>query len=224
MAPGEVSFEPTLARFLYPPKIRAGADRTQREEAVGISRATLGLLLAVLATATGARAQEEGEVRRAYFRAVADFFQMPSGEVSILGEWRLPTEEVPVVLFVARRAGVSPEALVALRRSGRGWSELAGRYHLDAAQFYVPLSDEASAGPLQAAYDQYRSLPAARWSEVSLADRHIVDLVNLRLVSQTLRIAPARVLAQSVGAGSWEKVYRALIGDGDTTFLLGVES
>jgi len=224
MAPGEVSFEPTLARFLYRTKIGAEVDRTQREEAVDISRATLGLLLVVLVTATGARAQEEGEVRQAYFRAVADFFQMPSGEVSILGEWRLPTEEVPVALFVARRAGVSPEALVALRRSGRGWSELAGRYHLDAAQFYVPLSDEASAGPLQAAYDQYRSLPAPRWSEVSLADRDIVDLVNLRLVSQTLRIAPARVLAQSVGAGSWDRVYRALIGDRDTTFPLGVES
>jgi hypothetical protein len=199
-------------------------DRTQREEAVGISRATLGLLLAVFATATGARAQEEEEVRRACFRAVADFFQMPPGEVSILGEWRLPTEEVPVALFVARRAGVSPEALVALRRSGRGWSELAGRYHLDAAHFYVPLSDDAAAGPLQAAYDQYRSLPALRWSEVSLQDRHIVDLVNLRLVSQTLRIAPATVLAQAVGAGSWDRVYRALIGDRDTTFPLGVES
>lgn len=191
---------------------------------MGINRATLGLLLAVLATATGARAQEEGEVRRAYFRAVADFFQMSAGEVSILGDWRLPSEEVPVVLFVARRAGVSPEALVALRRSGRGWSEIVGRYHLDAAQFYVPLSDDASAGPLQVAYDQYRSVPAPRWSEVSLNDRHIVDLVNLRLVSQTLRIAPARVLAQAVEAGSWDRVYRALIGDRDTTFVLGVGS
>ncbi len=191
---------------------------------MGISRATLGLALAVLASASGAGAQEEGELRRAYFRAVADFFQMPSGEVSILGEWRLPTEEVPVVLFVARRAGVSSEALVALRRSGRGWSELAGRYHLDAAQFYVPLSDDASAGSLQAAYEQYRSLPTPRWSEVSLGDRNIVDLVNLRLVSQTLRIAPATVLAQAVGAGSWDRVYRALIGDRDTAFLFGVDS
>ena len=37
-------------------------------------------------------------------------------------------ETVP---FLARRAGISPEALVALRGSGSGWVELARRYGVD---------------------------------------------------------------------------------------------
>jgi hypothetical protein len=179
---------------------------------VHISRPTAGLLLALLVGAGGATAQEEGMVRRAYFRAVAEFFQMPPAEVAILAEWRLPVEEVPVVLFIARRAGVSPEALVALRRSGRGWAELAGRYQLDASHFYVPLEDSASAGTLREAYAQYRSLPATRWVEVRLGDRQIVDLVNLRLVSQSLRIAPERVIPHAGRVDGWERVYGRLVG------------
>lgn len=177
-----------------------------------VSRPTAGLLLALLVGTGAAAAQDQDMVRRAYFRAVADFFHMPSSEVTILAEWRLPPEEVPVVLFIARRAGVSPEALVALRRSGRGWQELAGRYQLDASQFYVPLGDGAPAGSLRGAYDQYRALPASGWGEVRLSDRDIVDLVNLRLVSQSLRIAPERVILRAGGAQGWDRIYGELVG------------
>lgn len=151
------------------------------------------------------------DAREAYFRAVAEFFAMPESEISILGEWRMPAEEIPVVLFLAHRAGVSPEALVALRRSGRSWSELAGRYRLDAAQFYVPIPDRASAGVLQPVYDRYRSVPTPSWSDVALSDREIVSLVNLRVLSQTLHLAPERVLAAAGGAESWVDVYDRLL-------------
>jgi hypothetical protein len=119
-----------------------------------------------------------------------------------------------VVLFVARRAGVSPEALVALRRSGRGWAELTVRYRLDAAQFHVPLPNQAPAGVLAAAYEGYRALPASRWSEVTLTDADVVGLVNLRVLAQTLGVAPATVL-QAAGDGAWHELYARLIRDSD---------
>ena len=149
--------------------------------------------------------------RAAYFGAVAEFFELPRSEVSILGEWRLPDDEIPVVLFMARRAGVSPEALVALRRSGKRWAELAQRYRLDAAQFHVPLPESAPSGVLEGAYQRFRSLPPARWSEISLGDGDIVGLVNLRLLSQTLGKAPQEILS-AAGPGSWVDLYARLIG------------
>ena len=59
-----------------------------------------------------------------YFRSVARYFSLPASEVSILAEWEIAPDEVPVVLFVARRSGVSPEAVVALRDSGQSWASL----------------------------------------------------------------------------------------------------
>jgi hypothetical protein len=152
----------------------------------------------------------------AYFGAVSEYFMLPRSEVSILGEWRLPAEEIPVVLFVARRAGVSPEAVVALRGAGRGWAELTARYRLDATQFHVPLPESANAGALEDAYRRFRSLPAGRWKEVVLTDADIVGLVNLRVLSETLRRSPQEILAAPV-QGSWIERYAHFLGGSPPT-------
>lgn len=180
-------------------------------------RRTLGAALtATIVAAPGVAGQERGAAgQEAYFRAVAGFFDLPASEIAILGEWRMPADEIPVVLFVAHHAGVSPEAIVALRRSGRGWSELASRYQVDAAQFYVPLPEGAQAGVLESAYDRYRAAPIPSWSQVALADRDIVALVNLRVLSQTLNVAPGEVLAEARG-GSWVDVYARLLREPDS--------
>jgi len=159
----------------------------------------------------GDAAAQGGDKSEAYFRAVAEFFQLPRSEVSILSDWHLPAEEIPVILFIARRAGVSAEALVALRRSGQGWQALSRRYRIDASHLYVPLPESASAGRLQGAYTSYRATPPSSWSSVTLADREILDLVNLRLLAQVLRLPPETVLRQA-GSGSWDEVYARLLG------------
>ncbi|MGD8318869.1 MAG: hypothetical protein PVJ02_00395 [Gemmatimonadota bacterium] len=182
---------------------------------MNIIRRTAIAVLALTAVAPRILAQEQDtQAREAYFRAVAEFFSLPPSEVSIIGEWRLASDEIPVALFVAHRAGVSPEAVVALRRSGKSWSELARRFRLDASQFYVPIPAGASAGRLQDAYDRYRGVSADRWGEVSLADSDIVGLVNLRILAQTLRMPPETVLARA-GNGSWALLYARLIRDND---------
>lgn len=175
-----------------------------------IRRAGVALLMAALAASAGVAQEVDEPSTQAYLGAVAEFFELPRSEVSILAEWHLPLDEIPVVLFVARRVGISPEALVALRESGRGWGELTRRYRVDAAHFHVPLPASAEAGPLSAAYQQYRSLPTSRWGEISLGDGDIVGLVNLRLLAQTLNQPPERVLARADG-GSWADLYARLI-------------
>lgn len=160
----------------------------------------------------GVAGQAAAAGRDAYFGAVAEYFALPAAEVSILGEWRLPDDEIPVVLFLARKAGVSPEAVVALRRSGGGWSELAARYGLGADQFHVALRDGAPAGVLADAYARFRALPAPRWGEVTLSDREVVGLVNLKVLAQTLRRSPEEILVRAE-RGTWVEAYLRFIGD-----------
>lgn len=172
------------------------------------------LLTGLWVAAAPLTAQENPQDREAFFRAVGDFFQVSRAEMDILADWDLPAGEIPVALFVAQRAGVSPEALVALRRSGRSWSRLAAQYHLDASHFHVPLPEGTDAGPLARAYGEYRSRPPSEWSGVPLEDDEIITLVNLRVVSQTLRLPADEVLARAGPAGgSWVRVYRDLLPD-----------
>jgi hypothetical protein len=166
----------------------------------------------LVASAPGAHAQAAGgTATEAYFGAVAEYFVLPRSEVAILGEWSLPAEEIPVVLFLARRGGVSPEAVMALRRSGQGWAALAERYRMGPAQFHVPLPEAAAAGSLEGVYSRFRSLPTSGWREIELTDADIVGLVNLRVLSETLRRPPQDILAERA-QGSWVAVYARLIG------------
>lgn len=176
---------------------------------------TLSRVAVILAAFVGATAapgvQAQTGAERAYFSAVAKFFQMPEGEVSILGDWDLPPDEIPVVLLMARRAGVSPEALVALRQSGHSWTELARRYDIGANALHVPLRDPSSAGALSAAYKQFTDTPVEQWGSISLSSAEIVALVNVRVLSQALGVPPDDVVRRTGQTSSFVELYAQLL-------------
>ena len=166
-------------------------------------------LLAVLSIAIPLEAQapDPGAVA-SYYNAVAEYFRVPSNEIMILSEWRLAAEEIPVVLYTAGQGGISPEAVVALRRAGQSWPAVARRYGLDAGNFHVPI--EGNPGPLARAYQAYGSRPQAEWSTIELLNEDIVGLVNLRVLSGVFRVSPGDVLQARERASSWIAAYRAL--------------
>ena len=170
----------------------------------------LGMLTVFALVAAPVAAQERAAARSDYFRAVAGFFNLPPSEIAILSDWQVPADEIPVVLFLARRAGVSPEALVALRGSGSGWAELADRYRVRASAFHVPVRDEAPTGRLEAAYRLFRSTPVGEWGTLRLSDDDIVALVNVRVISQTLGLSAERVLAETSAGESFVDLYTRL--------------
>jgi hypothetical protein len=181
------------------------------EDAMRSTRRILLALALLSLTALSAAAQGRSDTRLAYFRAVGSYFGLPTSEIAILGDWDLPADEIPVVLFVASRAGVSPEALVALRTSGRSWSELARRYRIEAEALHVPLSARASAGPLSNAYERFRAAPVRQWDDIELTDNEIIALVNVRVLSEALGTRPEDVLADASWGQSFVDVYGRLI-------------
>lgn len=177
---------------------------------VSWSRAML-LALAVAGAPGGAEAWQRTTEERAYYRAVARFFQIPESEVAILGHWNLPADEIPVVLFVARRAGVSSEALVALRRSGRSWPALATSYGIGANALHVPLRDPGSAGALRPLYERFAATPVAQWASIALSDADVVALVNVRVLSQALGVPADEVARRTGTTASFVELYARLL-------------
>ena len=131
-------------------------------------------------------------------------------EVSILADWEIEPDEVPVVLFVARRSGVSPEAVVALRDSGRSWADLTGRYRVSASALHVPIRDDAPAGALSGAYERFRSTPVSDWSTLRLEDHEVVGLVNVRVISQVLGLSAEHVAASSGSTPTYVQLHAQL--------------
>jgi hypothetical protein len=170
------------------------------------------LVLATTAWVATAAESQENASERAYFRAVAGFFQVPESEIAILSHGGdIPADEIPVVLFMARRGGVSAEAVAALREAGRGWTELAQRFGVGANVLHVPVREAASAGMLSAAYQRFASTPMERWSMVTLDSEEIVALVNVRVLAQALRVEPDVVAARSGSTASFVELYDQLL-------------
>ncbi len=149
-------------------------------------------------------------VREAYFRAVGEHFEVPLREVKILADWGLTSDEVPVALFLARQTGVSPDALIGLRRGGRSWIDVTVRVGLGARAFHISLPEGESLGLLTRANDEFRNRSVGDWDEIQLEDSEVIALVNVRVLSEQVGVPALRVIRSREEAGSFTAAYPLL--------------
>lgn len=169
------------------------------------------LLFLVLPTAlSGQRGGGGGDPEADFLRGAAEYYNVAPEEVFVLSQWGMTPAEVPVILFLAGRAGVSPDVVVAQRQRGRAWRDIAQGLGVHPGDFYVRV--QGSPGFLSDAYQRFSDTPAARWGEVALTDQDIVGLVNVRFMSRFLEVPPAEVI-RALGRGpAVVEGYRALAG------------
>ncbi len=136
-----------------------------------------------------------GELR-SFYVAVGDYYGIPHREViGVRERYRLPDEELPVVFFLAARARVGPSIILDLRMGGMSWLDISFRYGLTPDIFFVPLAIARIGPPYGNAYGLYKKYgPAREWKRFVLSDHEIVDLVNLRFVSEHHKIPPETVI------------------------------
>lgn len=172
----------------------------------------LPMLFALAPTALQSQGTEAGFVQKTFLSAVGEYFSIAPREVAVLSRWRLSEGEIPVVLFLAERAGVSPDVVVVQRRQGQGWMEIAAAYSVHAGDFHVQINGPA--GILREASDRFSSRAASEWRTISLTDEEVVGLVNVRFLSRFLGVPPARVAQELGGAGGMVGAFQRLRGGG----------
>lgn len=135
---------------------------------------------------------EEGV--QSFYLAVGQYFHRPQREVIVVHERGLPDEEIPVAFFIAARAGVEPRVIIDLRLGGMTWIDICARHRLSPEIFYVPVAVEVQGPPYGKAYGYYKKKPRKEWRTIVLADGDIVNLVNLRVMSERYRTPAAEVI------------------------------
>lgn len=174
-----------------------------------LARGAVALALTLPVLLGGPRALEaQTAPELSFIRALGDHHGLPATEIAVLTEWRIPTAEMPAALEIAKRAGISPDVVVASRRNGRSWPALAARYGLTVASFHVRLSDPP---PVVAElYAVLADLPRARWTEASFEDAHLVFLVNLGFLQAYAGVSADEAAAALARHGSPAEALRAL--------------
>ncbi|HEY1305513.1 MAG TPA: hypothetical protein VGF24_18285 [Vicinamibacterales bacterium] len=124
--------------------------------------------------------------------AVSNYYQVPERDVIVVRERRIPDEELPVVFFIAQRAHVPPARIVDMRLRGSSWWDISVRYGLNADVYYVPVAVRTGP-PYGRAYGHYKK-PRKEWRTLVLTDADIVNLVELRFMSEHYHVPPERII------------------------------
>jgi len=175
------------------------------------------ILAGAVCPALTAGQEIEPDLREAYFRTVGEYFNVPLEEVTIIGRWNLSPDEVPVVLFLAHHAGVSPDALIGLRRNGQAWWDVGNRFGIQTRAFHLPLPEGGDKAFLNALYDTLQARPGRDWQGVRVGDREIIALVNLRVLAAQTGAPPLQVLGQFLETGSFVECYARLLERTEST-------
>lgn len=161
-------------------------------------------LLAALASAAPARAGQAdlgisiGDGRlRGFYLAIGDHYRVaPRLVVDYRTRYRLDDDELPVVFFLAARAQIGPQAVIDLRLKKLSWLQVAVRIGLSPEVLFVPVAADRVGPPYGNAYGYYRKHGrSGDWRQIVLTDREVVDLVNLRFLSEYHGIPPDEVIA-----------------------------
>lgn len=161
---------------------------------VVIQIAVVFLLTAATASAQNISAGVSiGDGHNGFFFAVSNYYHVPESRVVYVRDhYAVNDEELPVVFFLASRAHVDPRVIIDLRMRRRmSWLDITFRYGLTPEIYYVPVTRVAP--PYGNAYGYYKK-HKKNYRRVVLADADVVNLVNLRFMSDYHKVAPELVM------------------------------
>ena len=170
----------------------------------------MGIFLAVLMLTTasvmesGAGGVDTGvspgeEALSGFFLAVGDHYRIPQNEVVIIRKRGMPAYEIPVVLFVAKRAHIAPEIVADFRLRDNTWLNTTLRFGLGPEIFYVPVGVAVKHSLYGKVYGYFKHKPKKEWKTILLSDDDIINLVNLKLMSEHYGYPPEKIIEMRSG-------------------------
>ncbi len=119
---------------------------------------------------------------KGFYLAIGEHYRVPEQQIVVVREKKIPDQEMPVVFFLARKANVGPEVIIKLRLGGKSWMDITTYYGHNAELFYVPVTADPGP-PYGKAYGHFKKQKREKWGSISLSDSEIIDLVNLKFIS-----------------------------------------
>ncbi len=144
---------------------------------------------------------------KSFYLEIGEQYRVPEKEVVVIRERRIPDDELPVVFFLARHASVEPDVIVTMRLGGQSWMDIALHYRLLPEIFYVQF-DRDPGPPYGRAWGHFKHHKRSEWKEIRLEDDDIVNLVDLKFVSERYGCTPMEVVRLREKENSFVVIHR----------------
>ena len=128
-----------------------------------------------------------------FYLSIGDYYHVPESRVVYVRDhYHIQEEELPVIFFLASRAHVDPQLVMDLRiRKRMSWLDITFHFGLTPEIYYVPLKRVGP--PYGNAYGHYKK-HKNNYKRVILADNDVINLVNLRFMSDYHGVAPEVIM------------------------------
>lgn len=120
---------------------------------------------------------------KGFYLAIGDYYRVSQKEVLIVKKNDIPDEDLSVIFFLARKAGVAPQVIIDLRLGGSSWMDITFHLGLNSKIYYVPVK-EVKGPPYGKAYGHFKNKPKNKWKDIRLKDDEVVNFVNLRFMME----------------------------------------
>lgn len=181
-------------------EIKEGSREVAMKKAVIQFAAVLFLMSAATASAQNVSAGVSiTKGHSSFYFSIGNYYHVPESRVVYVRDhYHIQDEELPVVFFLASRVHVDPQVIIDLRMRHRmSWLDITFHYGLTPEIYYVPVTRVGP--PYGNAYGHYKK-HKKDYKKVVLLDDDVVNLVNLRFMSEYHGIA-AEVVMDRRGRG-----------------------
>ncbi len=120
---------------------------------------------------------------RGFYLALGEYYRVPERDVLVIRDRHIRDHDIPVVLFLAQRVHVAPGVIIDMRLAGRSWMDITLHFGLGPDIYYIPVSRDYGP-PYGHAYGHFKHKHRKDWHKIRLADDDVVNLVNLRFMSE----------------------------------------
>lgn len=140
--------------------------------------------------------------------SIGDYYHVPHQEVIVI-ERAIPRDEMSVVYFLARESRRDARYITDLRVRGENWWDITLRLGLDPRNLYIVNSTRYNKPPYGKAYGYHKD------KKHRLRDADIVELVNVRFLSEYHHITPDEVIYRRYRGEKYNRINERYRGERD---------
>ena len=145
-----------------------------------------------------------------YYRSLANYHRVSEKDVYFVRQRGIPDEELPVIFYLASLAAVAPSIVAdEYRRPGITLNDLTRIFGLNPEIYHYPVKFRVDGPPYGKAYGYYKNKPKKEWKNIKLSNTDIINLVNLRFISDSNGVDPEYIIKRRAGGKTF-----VLINDG----------
>jgi len=142
-----------------------------------------------------------GDDQRVFLNVTNDHFApSPEVAVSLVKRCRVPVDDFPVILLLARGARRSPDDILRLRLEYLSWSDIMFRMNISPSVLFTGINRDPGP-PYGKAWGYWKKHPRER---LSIRDRDVVGLAKLQVACARQRVSPYTLIAERNKGVSYE--------------------